>query len=99
MKYKHVPKELEVSQDGGDWLVRYDYDPGEDQWFDARQGVGSPGHPPSLEITEVKWRGDWVAPNAVPLFSVELAEQSVMDAIDAEKDAFWAAYDESRIGR
>ena len=96
MKYKHVPKEIEVSQPSGDWLVRYDYEPGEDQWFDARQGVGSPGYPPSVEITEVKAGDRWVDPLFCEGFDVDLAEQSVMDAIDAEADAFWERYAESR---
>lgn len=34
-------------------VVRYDYDKGEAQWFDAKAGVGSPGYPAEVVITEI----------------------------------------------
>ena len=45
--------EFETTIDDEIALVRYDYDGGEEEWFDARAGVGSPGYAASVEITEI----------------------------------------------
>ena len=49
-----------TTDDGRPAIVRYDADPGEEQWFDARAGVGSPGYPGGVAVTEVKvGDGQW----------------------------------------
>ena len=83
--------------DDSELWVRADYDQGEDQWFDARAGVGSPGYPASVELTEVSFdRGStWAAPDKYPQLNIEALEQSVMDQIDALWDAEDAALEAS----
>jgi len=51
-----LPNELELSSG---LVVRYEYDPGEEQYFDARAGVGSPGYPPEFYVTEIKVGDEW----------------------------------------
>jgi hypothetical protein len=51
--------ELTVTLNDQELPCRFDYDPGEDQWFDARQGVGSPGYPASVVVTSVLHLGLW----------------------------------------
>lgn len=61
MQAKYVPPEFGCFLDDDTPVtVRYDADMGEEQWFDARAGVGSPGYPASICITEVKiGDGQW----------------------------------------
>jgi len=54
-----LPTELELCHNDKTFLVRFDYDRGEQQWFDARAGVGSPGYDPSVSITEVNYGAGW----------------------------------------
>lgn len=76
--------------DGTTFKARYDADPGEDQWFDARAGVGSPGYPPSVEITEVNFGGGWETPDAYEQINWQAYEQEIMDRLaesEAEEEA------------
>ena len=61
MRAKYVPPEFTCyTDDDTPVIVRYDYDEGEEQWFDARAGVGSPAYPGGVAITEVKiGDGEW----------------------------------------
>ena len=61
--------------------VRYDYDKGEEQWFDARAGVGSPGYPASVEITEVCIGGAWGTPDQFPQLDIDACEQELMEKL------------------
>ena len=61
MKQPYVPPEFScTTEDDKPAIVRYDVDYGEEQWFDARAGVGSPGYPGGVAVTEVKvGDGQW----------------------------------------
>ena len=84
-----LPTELELrDQDDNPFRVRFDYDRGEQQWFDARAGVGSPGYDPSVCITEVNFGGKWESPEVYPQLNIEDCEQEVMDCLYVlEQDA------------
>ena len=86
-----LPTELELrDQDDNPFRVRFDYDKGEQQWFDARAGVGSPGYDPSVCITEVNWGSKWELPEVYPQLDIEACEQEVMDKLielEAEEQA------------
>jgi len=84
-----LPTELELrDQDDNPFRVRFDYDKGEQQWFDARAGVGSPGYDPSVCITEVNFGGKWELPEVYPQLNIEDCEQEVMDCLYVlEQDA------------
>ena len=77
---------------------------GEDQWFDARAGVGSPGYPPSVEITEVNFGAGWESPDVYPQLNLEACEQELMerlaaleaDEYAAQADAEYAAWIDSK---
>lgn len=61
---------------GREITVEFDADAGEESWFDHRAGVGSPGFPPSIEITGF-WDGDEYT-------SLEGIEQQLFDILYAE---------------
>ena len=96
MRQPYKPPEHETTIDDAPAIVRYDYDPGEEQWFDARAGVGSPGYGPSLEITEVcESDGMWLpVTGEEPWYS--RVEQEITDKIieieRANDDASYEAY-------
>ena len=99
MRYRHTIKPfLEFETDDGvKFAVRYDYDPGEEQWFDARAGVGSPGHPASVEVTEVSFgenERDWGPPQNFSQVDVARIGEQIMEMIDTEANDFFAAYAE-----
>jgi hypothetical protein len=73
-----APPEATLDLHGESYKVRFDYDPGESQWFDARAGVGSPGHDPSVEITEVHTGAEWEDPSTLPDGYIEALEESLM---------------------
>jgi hypothetical protein len=93
MRFTHKPTEMEFfAPDDAPFLVRYDYDAGEEQWFDARAGVGSPGYPASVQLTEVNFGAKWETPDAYPQLDVEAIEHEIMERIDQEAEAFFAEY-------
>jgi hypothetical protein len=82
----HKSPEHETTIDDEVTVVRYDYDPGEEEWFDARAGVGSPGYGPSLEITEIcDEDGNWHPVTGDELWYSRV-EDEIMDAM-IEKNA------------
>ena len=81
MKY---PTEMQLQMpDDRLVMVRFDYDTGEQEWFDARAGVGSPGYPPSVAITELDLGDGWVLPDAHPEINFEVLEEMVADKLHA----------------
>ena len=79
--------ELELWHEDKPFRVRFDYDRGEDQWFDARAGVGSPGHDPSVCINEVNFGAGWESPDVYPQLNLEQCEAEVMEKLaDLEAD-------------
>ena len=64
-------------------LVRFDYEKGERQWFNALRGVGHPGSDDMLEITEVKRPGgDWMPPaQCLSAREIEILEDLVLERI------------------
>ena len=83
--------EMELcTDDGQPFVVRYDADRGEEQWFDARAGVGGPGYPPSVCITEVKFGDAWELPEVYPQVNWEAYEEEIMSKLierDREDEA------------
>ena len=90
-----LPSELEVLHGDGTILVRFDADRGEEQWFDARAGVGSPGYPPSVEITEVNLGAGWTTPDAHPELDLDALADQVMEKLGEAEEADNAAQTES----
>jgi hypothetical protein len=74
---------------------RYDYDPGEEQWFDARQGVGSPGYPAEVSVTEVYVGGEWVDAGNFGIDQCKDWEQQIDDQLVEHFEAENAARDEA----
>ena len=90
-----LPTELSLWHEDTEFRVRFDYDRGEQQWFDARAGVGSPGYDPSVSITEVNFGNGWELPDAYPQLDLDACEQEVMEKLaDFEADE-QAARDEA----
>lgn len=79
--------------------VRFDYDPGEEQWFDARIGCGSPGYPACIEIYEVDFGNGWEPLEKYPELNVAQMEEEVLKAINDLHEAYWADYDDRRLER
>lgn len=91
-----LPTELELTTpDDVSFRVRFDYDRGEPQWFDARAGVGSPGYDPSVSITEVNFGAGWRSPEEHQSADVVEWEQKVMDRLVDLESAENAARDEA----
>lgn len=88
-----IPKYFELF-DSEDVVFKaaFDYDEGEEQWFDARAGVGSPGYPAMVELTAVDFGKGWEDPNLYPQLNIERVEEEIMEKIDALHDAYWADY-------
>ena len=78
---------MELMHEDMAFRVRFDYDRGEQQWFDARAGVGSPGYGPSVCITEVNLGSGWEAPDMYPQLNLDACEQEVLERLaDLEAD-------------
>ena len=101
-----LPTKMIINVDGLQMHFRYDADRGEDQWFDARAGVGSPGYPPSVMVTEVSLDGvTWNDPEMYPQLNLEAIEQEIMDklaALEADENAArdeaeYQAWEESNL--
>lgn len=82
--------EIEITYLGTQLKVRYDYDPGESQWFDARAGVGGPGSDPCVEVLEIHVHdGQWLCCSCLNDEAREAIEEALMEKIaeiDAERD-------------
>jgi hypothetical protein len=99
--------DLTVTLNDDEIACRYEYDPGEDQWFDARAGVGSPGYPAAVFVTEVCVGGEWID-TGDERFTQEQRDrwdQQVSDKLDehfasehaARDEAEYAAYQEMKL--
>lgn len=73
-----LPNELELCHEDIEFRVRFYYDPGEKQWFNARAGVGSPGYDASVEITEVNFGAGWESQDAYPQLDIAACEEEIM---------------------
>jgi len=89
MKLPELPNHYVITVDDVELKCYFDFDPGEEQWFDARAGVGSPGYPAFVEL--VKTEPDV---NLSPT-GVEYVEQEIMDRITEESREYWDGYAES----
>ena len=77
-----LPTEMEFfAPDDTPFRVRFDYDRGEEQWFDARAGVGSPGYDPSVSVTEVNFGAGWELPDVYPQLNLEQIEAEIMEKL------------------
>ena len=86
-----LPTELQLWHEDIAFWVRFDYDRGEQQWFDARAGVGSPGHDPSVSINEVNFGSGWEDPSKYPQLNLDACEVEVMEKL-ADLEAGEQAY-------
>lgn len=73
-----LPTEINLMHEDTSFRVRFDYDRGEPQWFDARAGVGSPGYEGNVSITEVDFGDGWKSPDAFPQLDLDSYETEVM---------------------
>lgn len=89
-----LPTELELWHEDAPFRVRFDYDRGEQQWFDARAGVGSPGYDPSVTINEVNFGAGWESPEAYPQLDIAACEQAIMEKLAELESDEQAARDE-----
>ena len=89
-----LPEFFELFHEDVEFKARFAFDQGEDQWFDASAGVGSPGYPASVCMTEVNFGSGWESPENFPQLNIEQCEQEIMDKIDELYEAFWAEYAE-----
>lgn len=93
-----IPTELEVWHDDEAFLVRFDFEPGERQWWDAAAGIGHPGSPARAIITAVN-RGDgWKDPESIPGLDLVEVEADVLEQLadmahEEEADRAEAAFD------
>ena len=82
-----LPTEMELWHEDTPFRVRFDYDRGEQEWFDARAGVGSPGYDPFVSINEVNFGAGWESPDAYPQLDLAACEADVMGRlVDLEED-------------
>lgn len=89
-----VPEFFVLFHEDTEFKAYFDYDEGEEQWFDARAGVGSPGYPPSVCLTEVDFGKGLEPVENYPQLNVAAVEQQIADKIDALHEAYWAEYAE-----
>ena len=88
-----VPEFIELfDSEDKPFRVRFDYDEGEDQWFDARAGVGSPGYPASVEVTEVDFGNGWQTVENISPKVIEQAEQAIWEEIQKLEEVYWEGY-------
>ena len=90
-----LPTEMELWHEDTPFRVRFDYDRGEQEWFDARAGVGSPGYDPFVEITEVNFGAGWESPDNYPQLNLSRCEQEVMERLAELEADEQAARDEA----
>ena len=80
--------------DDRDFRVRYEFDPGEEQWFDARAGVGSPGYPAEVSVIEVDFGAGWESPDVYPQLNMDAIEQACIDNEERLAQDYWAGVEE-----
>lgn len=90
----HIVWEID---DGTEIKVYFEYDPGEDQWFDARAGVGSPGYPPSVEITEVDFGKGRESIEVYPQLNLDAIHVRIVDTLAAVDETDDAEYVEHLV--
>jgi len=83
-----LPTEFELSDGITTFRVRFDYDKGEREWFDAKEGVGSPGYGPEANITEVNFGGGWMSPEVFPQLDLEACEVEILDKLAKIEEEF-----------
>ena len=95
-KYVQPEREMFFSDDS-EVIVRYDYDPGESQWFDAKAGVGSPGYNAEVCITEINLGDGFVSIDKSGLDDAEIErlEDRLMVDISEEEEKINAERDEA----
>ena len=95
-KYVQPEREMFLSDDR-EVIVRYDYDPGESQWFDAKAGVGSPGYNAEVCITEINLGDGFVSIDKSGLDDAEIErlEDRLMVEISEEEEKINAERDEA----
>lgn len=77
-----IPESLKILLRGHEVEAFFDYDRGEDQWFDALKGVGSPGYPASVEVTKlINAFGVEIPLDTVHEVELESMEQQLIDRI------------------
>lgn len=85
------------TDEGVEFKVYFDYDKGEEQWFDARAGVGSPGYPPSIEILATATEVDFEDLNVYPQLNLDAIYNDIADMIQAAEEGDEAEYIEHLI--
>lgn len=81
------PHEMTLFADDIEFQARYDFEAGEDQWFDAMKGVGSPGYGPCVALIEVNFGSGWEPPENYPQLNVEAIEDELLTKhLEAEAD-------------
>ena len=95
-KYVQPERDMYLSDDTV-VIVRYDYSPAENQWFDARAGVGSPGSDAELYITEINLGNGFVSIDQSGLDDAEIErlEDRLMVDIAEEESESNAAFEEA----
>ena len=95
-KYVQPEREMFLSDDR-EVIVRYDFDPGESQWFDAKAGVGSPGYNAEVCITEINLGNGFVSIDKSGLDDAEIErlEDRLMVEISEEESERNAERDEA----
>lgn len=81
MKKNRLPPEMILFIGDDEVTVRYDYDPGENQWFDARAGVGSPGYPAEAWITEINLGNGFVDPDECKGIDLDALNDQLLERI------------------
>lgn len=92
MSKARLPTELELTHEDAPIQVRFDYSRGEDQWFDARAGVGGPGCDPSVSIVEVNFGQGWQSPDAHPQLDFSALEDEILVKLAEMESADYDAY-------
>lgn len=78
---RNLPTEVELTQEGVKFSVRFEYDSGEKPWFDYRAGVGSPGSDPYVAITEVNFGDGWKDIETYPNIDFSIYEAEVEEIL------------------
>ena len=87
------------TDEGVEFKVYFDYDPGEDQWFDARAGVGSPGYPATAEITGVDFGCGCEDVSVYPQLNLDAIYNQIADTVQAAENDDEAEYLEHLIAK
>ena len=80
MKVK-LPSEMTVFDGDKEFLVRFDYDPGERQWFNPLLGEGSPGYDATVTIYQINIGHGWEDAGIVPVLNLVKYEEQVLEQL------------------